>query len=340
MGLVPRPTALRCAVVVGVLLVSGCSGSSVGSAPDPQPGDGPTPGRTTGPTTGPTTGTTTGPTDGAGSLLQGLDVCSLASPAQVRRASGRAGDPTNRSLTRIPAYAALVDQCGFGVSFDSSTVAVGVGLAPATRADLARQPGGTVDGIGDAARVDESSRTTTVSFLKGTTLVQVRADRNADGGDRSAQVAAVAAEIATQVPADPPETDEQTTGVCDQVDPAAVRGVLRQDPGVSRSFTYPSGSATCSWATGTIDARVVTVAVYTNPYAGPFLADLRGNEPTAEVPGITGAFTNPGIAYAIAEDGQAVSVGGVFPPTVSPRTPLPVTPQLKALLTSAVSLLR
>jgi hypothetical protein len=150
----------------------------------------------------------------------------------------------------------------------------------------------------------------------------------------------VAAEIATRVPSAPPETDEQVTGLCDQVDPGAVRGVLRQDPGVSRSFAYPSGSATCSWATGAVDARAVTVTVYTNRYAGPFLADLRGNEPTADVPGVTGAFTNPGIAYAVAEDGQAVSVAGTFPPRVAPRQPLPVTPQLKALLSSAVSLLR
>ncbi|MEO5711071.1 MAG: hypothetical protein ABIQ59_14775 [Nocardioidaceae bacterium] len=320
----PRPTRLFCAVVACALLLSGCSGDSASPTPDPAPSR-----------------SSTGSAGAGGDpLLEGLDVCSLASAAQVRRASGRSGDPTNRSLTRIPAYAALVDQCGFGVSFDSSTVAVGVGLAPARRADLARQPGRPADGIGDAARVAETSGGITVAFLKGTTLVQVRADRNTDGTDRSDQVAAVATEIAAEVPSEPPETDEQTTGLCDRVDPAAVREVLGQDPGVSRSFTYPSGSATCSWATGAVDARAVTVAIYTNAYAGPFLADLRGNEPTNDVPGPDDAFTNPGVAYSIAGDGQAVSVGGTFPPEVGARKPLPVTPQLKALLADAFSLLR
>ena len=228
----------------------------------------------------------------------------------------------------------------FGVSFRSDTLLVSVGLAPASRAELARQPGRPVDGIGDAARSDDSGRYTTVSFLKGSTLVQVRANRNADGKARAGQVAAVAAEIAQKVPSDPPETDEQTDGLCDRVDESAVRAVLGEDPGVSRSFTYPTGSATCSWATGAVNARLVTVSVFTNAYAGPFLAELERSEPSAKVPGITGGFTIPGVAYAVAEDGQAVSVEGTFPPKVAPRKPLPVTPQLKALLGSAVSLLQ
>ena len=61
---------------------------------------------------------------------------------------------------------------------------------------------------------------------------------------------------------------------------------------------------------------------------------------SAEVPGVPGGFTIPGTAYAVAEDGQAVSVGGTFPPKAAPREPLPVTPQLTALLGSAVALLR
>lgn len=319
----PRRARLLCALAACVLLVSGCSGGSpAASSPDPAPRR------------------ASAPATAAAPLIKGLDVCSLVSPGQVRRASGQAGDPTDRSLNRIPGYAPLVDQCGFGVSFDSYTLLVSVGLAPASRTDLARQPGKPVDGIGDAARVDGSARFTTVAFLKGRTLVQVRANKNADGSDRAGQVAAVAAEIARKVPADPPETDEQTEGICDRVDPSAVRGVLRADPGVSRSFTYASGSASCSWATGAVDARSVTVVIYTNAYAGPFLANLEASEPSSPVPGITGGFTIPGVAYAVARDGQAVSVGGTFPPKVAPRTPLPVTPQLKALLGSAVSLLQ
>ena len=85
-------------------------------------------------------------------------------------------------------------------------------------------------GIGDAARSDGSGRSTTVSFLKGSTLVQVRANQSADGTDRAGQVAAVAAEIAQKVPSDPPETDDQTDGVCDRVDPSAVARRARGGP--------------------------------------------------------------------------------------------------------------
>jgi hypothetical protein len=321
---VPRPARLLCGLAASLLLVTGCSGGSASTGPS-----GSTPRKTA-----------SVPAASSDPLLQGLDVCKLATPAQVRRAAGQVGEPTNRSLTRIAGYAALVDQCGFGVSFDSYTLLVSVGLAPATKADLARLPGRAVDGIGDAARTDESGRFTTVSFLKGASLVQVQADKNSDGTDRADRVAAVATEIARAVPSDPPETDEQTSGVCARVDPSAVEDVLGKEPGLSRSFTYPSGSATCSWATAAVDPRSVSVSVYTNPYAGPFLADLEGTEPSAVVPGITGGFTIPGIAYAVAADGQAVSVGGTFPPRVAPRKPLPVTPQLKALLGSAVSLLQ
>lgn len=319
----PRRARLLCGLAACVLLVSACSD-----------------GRATPPRRGPTASPASDPTTTAAPLLRGLDVCSLAGPAQVQRVAGVPGDPTNRSLTRIPGYPALVDQCGFGVSFRSYNLLVSVGLAPASRADLARQPGRPVRGIGDAARSDGSGRSITVSFLKGSTLVQVRANQSADGTDRAGQVAAVAAEIAQKVPSDPPETDDQTDGICDRVDPSAVRAVLGGEPGVSRSFTYPSGSATCSWATGAVGGRFVAVGVYTNAYAGPFLAELEHSEPSAKVPGITGGFTVPGTAYAVAEDGQAVSVSGAFEPSVGPRTPLAVTPQLKALLGSAVSLLQ
>ena len=97
------------------------------------------------------------PTVSAGPLLTALDVCSLATPAQVRRAAGQAGEPTSRQLTTIHGYGGLVDQCGFGVSFDSYTFVVSVGLAPATRADLARLPGEPVDGVGDAARAADQA---------------------------------------------------------------------------------------------------------------------------------------------------------------------------------------
>ncbi len=42
----------------------------------------------------------------------------------------------------------------------------------------------------------------------------------------------------------------------------------------------------------------------------------------------------------MAEDGQAVSVTGRFPPEAADAKPLPVTPQLSALLASGAALLR
>jgi hypothetical protein len=321
---VPRRARLLRGLIAGLLLLTGCSGGSPSAgAPDPTP-------RTS----------AAHSAASADPLLRGLDVCSLATPAQVERAAGQPGDPTYRSLTRIAGYDGLVDQCGFGVSFDSYTLLVSVGLAAASRVDLGRLPGKPVDGIGDAARTTGSEDFSTLSFLKGTTLVQVQAKKASDGTDRSSQVAAVAADIARAVPSVPPATDEQTSDRCTQVDRSAVRGVLNARPGVSRSFTYPTGSTACSWATAAVGARMVTVSLYTNAYAGPFLAGLESTESSAKVPGIPGAFTIPGVAYAVAEDGQVVSVGGTFPPRTAPGRPLPVTPQLEALLSSAVSLLR
>ena len=91
---------------------------------------------------------------------------------------------------------------------------VSVGLAPATRADLDSLPGESVDGVGDAALAADLARFTTVWFLRGSTLVQVLAVKPSDEASRLEDVTAVAAAIARRVPTDPPETDDQTEGVC------------------------------------------------------------------------------------------------------------------------------
>ncbi len=317
--------AAAAALVVG--LVAGCTSSSPGSpstssssSPSPSPGV---------------------PTASDLPLVQGLDVCSLATEQQVQRAAGQPGTPTSRVLTTVPGYDGLVDQCGFGVSFDSSTFVVSVGLAPVGRRDLAAVPGRATDGIGAAARLSSSAQGTTVTFVKGSTLVQLHAVQNPDGVRRSAQVAAVAREIASVVPADPPESDEETRGTCTRVDPHAVAGVLGAPAGVSRTLLYQDTSAVCSWATGVRHPRTVVVTLYTNRQAGPFLAEQEHTERSHHVPGVPGtAFTIPGEAYVIGSDGQAVSVTGAFPPEVAPGRPLPVTPQLTALLRSAATLMQ
>ncbi len=331
-ALVSRRHRLLCGLLSGLaasaVLLTGCSGGS-------QPSGGT-------PATTPTSpSATSDPTVTSKPLVQGLDVCSLASPGQVRQAVGQVGEPTSRSLTRIEGYDGLVDQCGFGVSFDSFTFVVSVGLAPATRKDLAALDGRPVGGIGDAARAGDQARYTTVSFLKGATLVQVQAIKGSDGVPRAGQVAAVARKLAASVPGDPPESDVQTEGKCADVDPQAVEHVLGAPAGVARTLLYKDQSAVCSWATGVRNPRTVSVSVYTNRQAGPFLADQKNYAPTKKVPGVTGdAFTVPGTAYVVAEDGQAVSVTGRFPPKVADAEPLPVTPELTALLASGVGLLQ
>jgi len=330
-----RRTRAVPALVACLALLAGCTGGSndQGGASG-QPG-----GHTSG-----TSSQAPGSADPGGTgdeLLSGLDICSLVSEAQVHRAVGQVGEPTSRVLTTIHGYDGLVDQCGFGVSFDSYTFVLSVGLEPATRADLQRLPGRPVQGIGDAARSVDRATGSTLSFLKGRTLVQVRTVHQGAGASRPGDVRAVAGAVARSVPSDPPETDDQTRGACAKVDRQAVDKVLGAPAAVSRTLSYVNLSSVCSWATGTRNPRTVVVTVYSSQQAGPFLADQKNSEPTRDIPGISrDAFSIPGVAYAIAPDGQAVSVSGTFPPKVGARTPLPVTPQLTDLLASAVTLMQ
>jgi hypothetical protein len=219
---------------------------------------------------------------------------------------------------------------------------VSVGLAPATRADLAELPGEPVDGVGDAARAADLARFTTVSFLRGSTLAQVLAVKPSDEASRLSEVTAVAAAVARRIPADPPQTDDQTVGVCSRLDRTAVEAVLGAPVGVSRTLEYKDRSAMCTFATGARDPRTVTVGVYSNRQAGPFFLSQKKYLASRPVPGVEGgaAFTIPGTAYVVAKDGQAVSVVGDFPPAAPARKPLPVTPGLTALLTSAATLMQ
>ena len=330
-----RRTRAVPALVACLALLAGCTGGSndKGGASG-QPG-----GHTSG-----TSSQAPGSADPGGTgdeLLSGLNICSLVSEAQVHRAVGQVGEPTSRVLTTIHGYDGLVDQCGFGVSFDSYTFVLSVGLEPATRADLQRLPGRPVQGIGDAARSVDRATGSTLSFLKGRTLVQVRTVHQGAGASRPGDVRAVVGAVARSVPSDPPETDDQTRGACAKVDRQAVDKVLGAPAAVSRTLSYVNLSSVCSWATGTRNPRTVVVTVYSSQQAGPFLADQKNSEPTRDIPGISrDAFSIPGVAYAIAPDGQAVSVSGTFPPKVGARTPLPVTPQLTDLLASAVTLMQ
>jgi hypothetical protein len=317
---------LLCGLAASALLLAGCSGGSQGAHVADPDGEG---------------SGTAAPSVSTSPLLRGLDVCSLASPALVRRTVDQVGEPTSRTLTRIDGYAGLVDQCGFGVSFDSYTFVVSVGLAPARRTDLARVGGEPVDGVGDAARAADRTGVSMVTFLKGRTLVQVTAVKPSPEASRLEAVTKAAGAIARTVPVDPPESDAQTTGKCAAVLPRAVQDVLGAPSAVSRTLLYKDQSAVCSWATGVDDPRTVSLSIYTNRQAGPFIADQKSFRPTTPVRGVRGdAFTIPGVAYVVADDGQVVSVGGSFPPRAPKGKPLPVTPQLTALLASGEALLQ
>ena len=107
------------------------------------------------------------------------------------------------------------------------------------------------------------------------------------------QVAAVAGEIAGQVPVDPPETDDQTERHLRRVDPAAVVRRARGDRRGRRapSPTRPVGHVLLG------DRRSVTrgpwrSSVYTNAYAGPFLADQK-TPSRAPGAGVTGELHGP-----------------------------------------------
>ena len=330
-----RPLRLLVGVVAAGLL-AGCSGGA-GTARDE-----PAAGSSTGSSTGSPTGSS-GSGSGSGSVLGGLDVCRLPSAAMVRTASEQDALPTTRSFAPIAGYDGLVDQCGFGPSFASSAFVVAVGFDPAGPKVLAGLPGAgrPVEGVGDGARATEDPTQATVTFVRGRTLVQLRAARPAGGASALARLTEVAAELAGRVPPTPPAGDAQTLGRCADVDQRLVAGLLGAPAVVSRSLAYRDRSATCAWATGTRRPATVTLSLYTNPQAGPFLAALGDTGPNEKVTGVPGnAFTLPGRAYVVAEDGQAAALRGQLPSAPDPRKPLPVTPELTALLEDAASLLQ
>ncbi len=325
---------LRSTVAAAVcgLLLAGCSAGAESSPSDPRSG-----GRA-----GDSSGTSAGPSGASvAPLLTGLDVCRLPTAAMVSRAGGSQGEPTSRRLTTLPGYRGVVDQCGFGVSFDSSSFVVALGLAPATAADVRRTGARPVRGPWAVARAGATAAEERVTFLKGRTLVQVRVPVVTGSGSRLAELTAVAAALAGRVPAEPPASDDQTGAGCAGLDRGRVDRALGSPAAVSRSLRYVDGSLMCSWATGTAGARTVTVSVYTNARMGPFLSPLRASGPSADVRGVPGtAFTTPDAAYLVAGDGQAVAVTGRFGAPAPRGRPLPVTGPLAALLRDAARLLR
>lgn len=321
----PRP--LRPVVIVaGALLLAGCTGGGTAGTNAP-----PTP----------TTASSPELAQDVDPFLSGLDVCRLVPPPMAMRASGQPVDPTSRTLTALPGYQGVVDECGFGVSFDSAALSLAVGLAPATAKDLRRLGGRAQADVGQAARTKVTSSEESVSFLRGTTLVQLRAPVGADGPSRIDRLVTLARDLVRQVPAAPPESDDQTTGRCKELSADRVDAVLGTPAALSRSFSYADGSVVCSWATGTTRARTVAVSLYTNSQAGPFLASQKATGPSADVPGVPGdAFTTPSTAYVVAADGQVIGVTGRLEAAPPKGRALPVTPELTALLKDATSVLQ
>ncbi len=318
----PSSWLLPCAALAVVL--AGCSSSpSSPSSPSPTSSSSSSPSSSS---------ADPEPATPASPLLGGLDVCRLPSTAQVRSVTGIDASATTRRLTLLPGYAGPVDICGFGPSFESSTFGVAVGLAAATRADVVRTGGRVVD-VGAVGRARQSADEATVRFLKGTTLVQLRADRVAGEAAPLPRLLRAARQVADQVPPDPPADSRQTVGRCAGLAGDTVAGVLGATPQLSRSLAYADRSAECSWATGVRRPRTLAVTLYTNAQAGPFLAQQRTIGPSTDVPGVPGdAFTTGTAAYVVAGDGQAAVVSGRFGARRAAGRPLPVTPELTALL--------
>ncbi|MGA8995084.1 MAG: hypothetical protein WB441_12325, partial [Nocardioidaceae bacterium] len=201
-----RPVRARSLAAVVVLLalpsLAGCS-PEAGPAATPEPASS-------------AAATATSPDDVVvpEQLLQGLDVCALPTARLVEAAGGVPGDPSTRSLERVPGYAGVLDECGFGVAFRSSSFRVAVGLAAATRADLAAAPGRPVPGLGEAARAGDVDGEAHVSLLRGRTLVRLTADRYVDGRSRLPALLAVARGLLPRLPTAPPDADLQTRGRC------------------------------------------------------------------------------------------------------------------------------
>ncbi|MGA8994755.1 MAG: hypothetical protein WB441_10670, partial [Nocardioidaceae bacterium] len=102
---------------------------------------------------------------------------------------------------------------------------------------------------------------------------------------------------------------------------------------------YPSGAATCAWATSARGGRTLNLALYTFGRAGPFLAAQKDSSPFTPVPGVPGdAFTVPGAAYLVAADGRAAVVRGTALAGPSGR-PARVTPALRDLLREVARLI-
>jgi hypothetical protein len=320
-------------LLVPVLLLAGCDSSGRTTTSDPSPA-------------GSTATPQQDPTVDENPLIQGLDVCSLVSPTQVRGVTDQIGEPSSRTLSRVPGYTGITDQCGFGVSFDSYTLTVDVGMAPTTARAVTRLPlkpvkGVAVKGIGNAALVTDTSSFSAVYFVKGRTFVRMQAFRGQSGESRASRLAALARKVAAKVPADPPASDDETSGVCAHLDTSAIHDLLGADPGVSRSFPYRDNSSMCSFASGVgPDARFVSVSTYTNSTAGPFFAEQEDYLPSKQVLGVSKghAFTVPGSAYYIGDDGQAIGITGSL--GGDPRKAAAPSQALTSLLDSAANLLQ
>ena len=286
------------------------------------------------------------PTVDENPLVAGFDVCGLVTPSEVGGATGQVGEPSSRTLSRVPGYGGITDQCGFGVSFDSYTLTVDVGLAPSSAKDVTRLPlpaakGVDVKGIGQAALATDGDTFSSVYLVKGRTFVRMEAFKGQSGQSRVKQVAALARKVADKVPATPPASDGETSGVCAKLDAGAIHDLLGSDPGVSRSFPYKDNSSMCSFASGVgPDAKFVSVSSYSNTTAGPFYAEQEDYLPSKQVLGVSKghAFTVPGSAYFIGDDGQAIGITGSL--GGDPRVAAAPTQALTSLLDSAAKLLQ
>ena len=212
---------------------------------------------------------------------------------------------------------------------------VSVGLAPATRADLPRLPGRAGRRVGDAARVavDQAGGSHRVVPASGSDpRAGARGQPRRRGRRRPAGRARRGrAPSPGRVPADPPETDDQTAASAPGLDQEAVDGVLGAPAGVSRTLDYEDRSAVCSWATGTRDPRTVAVTRL-QQHRRPGRSSCRSRS-TSTVRRTCRASTpatrsrSPAPPTSSPRTGRRSRWSGDFPPAPAARKPLPVTPR-------------
>lgn len=266
-----------------------------------------------------------------------LKACDLLTPDQVSTAMGKKGLRPTSVRFETDKRLGLLDTCSFGPVVDSFNVTVHLGTVPATKADI-KTLGKPLPGIGDAA-VRRAGQGTQVSLIKGTTYADVGILNFEDDPSLPAVATKLARQLAAKLPSAPPAAvGVERDSACDGLDTDALTAYLGGDVVGSRSVNFPDGSATCAWVgPATATASLVLNKTSTASENSLSQKDYLEFAPMPDVDKQALAF--PGSYVAPLTGGGAVTLYGPGgQPPGKPRKPAPVTPQVTALMKSALTL--